>query len=247
MLSVHQGCGLTNAMTGITEAAKSRTPLVVLAADVAGSAVGSNFRIDQDALVRSVGAVPERVHSPGSAVDDVARAYRTASHGRRTVVLNLPLDVQAAEVEPTVRLEPLPPAPRTAPEPDVAEPWPKLLRAAERPVFLAGRGALAYGREIAALADRVGALLATSAVAAGHVRGDPYDLGISRRVRHPAGRRAGRRRGPGGGLGLQPDQLDHPARPPPRPGARCWCRSTTIPPPSAPVDRWISACWQTSV
>ena len=87
MLSVHQGCGLTNAMTGIAEAAKSRTPLLVLAADVAGSAVGSNFRIDQDALVRSVGAVPERVHSPGSAVDDVVRAYRTASHGRRTVVL----------------------------------------------------------------------------------------------------------------------------------------------------------------
>src|SRR6266511_1157193 len=31
-ISVHQGCGLTNAMTGITEAAKSRTPMVVLAA-----------------------------------------------------------------------------------------------------------------------------------------------------------------------------------------------------------------------
>ena len=35
LLTVHQGPGLTNAMTGITEAAKSRTPLLVLAADVA--------------------------------------------------------------------------------------------------------------------------------------------------------------------------------------------------------------------
>src|SRR5215471_19894380 len=34
ILSVHQGPGLTNAITGITEAAKSRTPLLVLAADV---------------------------------------------------------------------------------------------------------------------------------------------------------------------------------------------------------------------
>jgi thiamine pyrophosphate-dependent acetolactate synthase large subunit-like protein len=34
-LSVHQGCGLTNAMTGIAEAAKSRTPLLILAAEVA--------------------------------------------------------------------------------------------------------------------------------------------------------------------------------------------------------------------
>src|SRR3954453_5646810 len=39
VLSVHQGPGLTNALTGITEAAKSRTPLLVLAAETAGSAV----------------------------------------------------------------------------------------------------------------------------------------------------------------------------------------------------------------
>ena len=38
-LSVHQGCGLTNAMTGITEAAKSRTPLLVLAAEATQAAV----------------------------------------------------------------------------------------------------------------------------------------------------------------------------------------------------------------
>ena len=34
-VTVHQGCGLTNALTGIVEAAKSRTPLLVLAADTA--------------------------------------------------------------------------------------------------------------------------------------------------------------------------------------------------------------------
>src|SRR5262245_58266642 len=39
VVSTHQGCGLTNALTGIAEAAKSRTPLLVLAADTAGSAV----------------------------------------------------------------------------------------------------------------------------------------------------------------------------------------------------------------
>ncbi len=178
VLSVHQGCGLTNAMTGIAEAAKSRTPLLVLAADVPGAAVGSNFRIDQDALVRSVGAVPERVHSPSSATADVVRAYRTAAHGRRTVVLNLPLDVQGAEVDAMSRLEPLPPAPRTAPEPGAADALAERLDEAERPVFLAGRGAMPYGREIAHLADSVGALLTTSAVAAGTFAGEAYDLGI---------------------------------------------------------------------
>src|ERR1700734_2802059 len=97
--SVPQGPGLTNAMTGITEAAKSRTPLVVLAADVAASAVRSNFRIDVAALASAVGAVPERLYSPASAAADTARAYHTAAAQRRTVILALPLDVQGGECE----------------------------------------------------------------------------------------------------------------------------------------------------
>src|SRR5690242_3291455 len=69
-VSTHQGCGLTNALTGIGEAAKSRTPMLVLTGEVASSAVRSNFRIDQDAVARSVGAVPERVYSAETAVAD---------------------------------------------------------------------------------------------------------------------------------------------------------------------------------
>lgn len=178
VLTLHQGCGLTNAITGITEAAKSRTSLLVLAADVAGSAVSSNFRIDQDALVRSVGAVPERVHSAVSALADIQRAYRTASQQRRTVVINLPLDIQAAEVPGPYRLDPAPPSRPAAPAPAAAAELADLLGCAERPVFLAGRGAVAYGPELAALAARTGALLATSAVAAGTFVGESYDLGI---------------------------------------------------------------------
>ena len=68
-------------MTGLTEAAKSRTPLVVLAADTAAAALRSNFRIDQDELVRAVGAVPERLHGPATAVAD-ASARLPASTGR---------------------------------------------------------------------------------------------------------------------------------------------------------------------
>ena len=95
VLSLHQGPGLTNALTGITEAAKSRTPMVVLAADVAASAVRSNFRIDVAAIAAAIGAVPARLHSAGFAVDDTVRAYRIAAGERRTVLLALPLDVQA--------------------------------------------------------------------------------------------------------------------------------------------------------
>ncbi|TFV48206.1 thiamine pyrophosphate-dependent enzyme, partial [Blastococcus sp. TF02A_35] len=53
------------------------------------------------------------------------------------------------------------------------------LRAARRPVFVAGRGARAARAELVALADRCGALLATSAVAKGLFRGSPWDLDVS--------------------------------------------------------------------
>ena len=179
VLSVHQGCGLTNAMTGIAEAAKSRTPLLVLAADTAGSAVLSNFRIDQDGLARSCGAVAERVHSPATALADIDRAYRTAVHGRRTVVVNLPLDVQSA-----VLGDRAPAAVVAAPRPvrpaaDSVVELAALIRGAARPVFVAGRGAREAGSEIADLAEQAGALVATSAVANGLFEDEDFRLGIS--------------------------------------------------------------------
>jgi acetolactate synthase I/II/III large subunit len=178
ILSVHQGPGLTNALTGITEAAKSRTPLLVLAADVASAAVRSNFRIDVAALAASVGAVADRLHSPATAVADAARAYRTAERERRTVVLAMPLDVQGAQCGPPA-VPPVPPLDRPAPAPEAAARLAAALAAAERPVFVAGRGARPARAALEELADACGALLATSAVAKGLFHGSPWDLGVS--------------------------------------------------------------------
>ena len=178
ILSVHQGPGLTNALTGITEAAKSRTPLLVLAADVAGAAVRSNFRIDVAALAASVGAVADRLHSPTTAAADAARAYRTAQRERRTVVLAMPLDVQAAHCEPP-KVPPVPPLAPPAPAPEAAARLAQALTEAERPVFVAGRGARAARAALEELADTCGALLATSAVAKALFHGSPWDLGVS--------------------------------------------------------------------
>jgi acetolactate synthase I/II/III large subunit len=180
LVSVHQGPGLTNALTGITEAAKSRTPLLVLAADVAGAAVRSNSRIDVAGLAASVGAVAERLHSPGSAAADAARAYRSAGRERRTVVLAMPLDVQAASCAPP-ELRQVPPLAPTAPSAEAAGALAEALLAAARPVFVAGRGArVAGGRaDLERLADAGGALLATSAAAKGLFRGSPWDLDVS--------------------------------------------------------------------
>lgn len=179
IVTTHQGCGLTNAVTGIGEAAKSRTPMLVLTADTQGAAVRSNFKIDQDALARSVGAIAERIHSPESAVADTVRAYRTAVNERRTVVLSLPLDVQSASAPDTVDSLVLQQPTRLRPDPEAVQELVQLIRKAERPVFVAGRGGRGARDEILALAEHAGALVATSAVANGLFNGDSFNLGIS--------------------------------------------------------------------
>jgi acetolactate synthase I/II/III large subunit len=180
LVSLHQGPGLTNAMTGITEAAKSRTPLVVLAADVASAAVRSNFRIDVPALAKAVGATAFRPRSAGFAVDETVRAYRVAVTERRTVVLALPLDVQAGACTMPL-IEPLAPRPAAAASAAAAGSLADALARAKRPVFIAGRGARVAGAraDLERLADRCGALLATSAAAKGLFRGSPWDLDVS--------------------------------------------------------------------
>lgn len=180
-LTVHQGCGFTNALTGLTEAAKSRTPLVVVAAEA--QEPRSNFFVDQEAIARSVGAVPHRVTSAAEAVAQTVAAVAEAVHGRRTVVLNLPLPVQAEEVaDDALGGVALPPAPAPpAPSADDLSALAAALSAAERPVFVAGRGGRsAEARDaVRALAERSGALLATSAVAKGLFAGDPWQLDVS--------------------------------------------------------------------
>jgi thiamine pyrophosphate-dependent acetolactate synthase large subunit-like protein len=179
--SVHQGPGVTNTVTGLTEAAKSRTPLLLLAADTAAGSLRSNFRIDQARLAQAVGAAHETLAAPESAVADIARAHRRALIERRPVLVSMPIDVQAAPA-PDAAMQPPEPLPRaSAPPPEAVAAAARLLASSERPLIVAGRGAvLAKARApLEELADACGALLATSAVANGLFAGNPWYLGIS--------------------------------------------------------------------
>ena len=189
LCSVHSGPGLTNALTGIGEAAKSRTPLLVLAGDVPVGAVKSNFYIEQAEMVRSVGAVSERIHTPATAREDTLRAVVRALRDRRTVVLSLPTDVQDAPFPGKVSPLALPPAPGPLnPDPAGVRAIADAIAKAERPLVLAGRGAVISGAEasLAALAERAGALLATSVCGHGLFASDPWSVGISGGFSSPA-------------------------------------------------------------
>jgi thiamine pyrophosphate-dependent acetolactate synthase large subunit-like protein len=180
--SVHQGPGLTNTMTGLTEAAKSRTPVLVLAGETPAAALTSNFRIDQHGLVESVGAIADRVHGPGTAADDAQRAYQRAQLERRPVVLMLPIDIQPQSPEQQQPSHaPVPPTLAPEPPPESIAAVADLLSEARRPAIIAGRGAVLAGAgdELERLGALIGAVLATSAPANGLFAGRPYSLGIS--------------------------------------------------------------------
>lgn len=173
LLSVHQGPGVTNALTGLTEAAKSRTPVVVLTPEA--TAPRSNFFIDLPALAASVGADFHRVRATHAA-EDAGAAYRAAARGA-TVVLGLPLEVQLTVTEPWSGPVPaVAPTPATVPQ---VEPLLAALQAARRPVFIAGRGARAAREPLTRLADACGALLAVSAAAKGLFAGHPWYIDVA--------------------------------------------------------------------
>ena len=155
---------------------------VVLAGDVPTGAVRNNFYIEQAEMVRAVGAVSERLHTVNSAREDTLRAVTRALRDRQTVVLSMPLDVQHAPYVSNLPPLDLPPAPgRLYPDPQAVERLADALVRAERPLILGGRGAVISGAEPAliALADRLGALFATSVCGHGLFSGNPWSVGIS--------------------------------------------------------------------
>jgi acetolactate synthase-1/2/3 large subunit len=178
VLSVHQGPGVTNALTGIAEAAKSRTPMLVLAPEAVSPR--SNFHIDLPGLATAVGAAFHRVRAE-HATGDAEHAWELTAGG--TVLLGLPLDLQAAAAGSLPGPESAPPRP-VGPAPADIERLVDALRAASRPLFLVGRGGRTARNgggdpaALAALAERCGALLATSAAAKGLFAANPWYLDV---------------------------------------------------------------------
>jgi thiamine pyrophosphate-dependent acetolactate synthase large subunit-like protein len=185
--TVTYGPGLTNTATGLADAVKNRSAVLVLCGDPPGGRQRA-IDIDQEAFAGALGAAAVRVTSPADAVAAVADAVRIAVTEHRPVVLFVPVDVQAmpAVPRPTATTGP-PPAPVAAPRTDVGK-LVELLGTARRPVLLAGLGAWRAGARapIAELGDRCGGLLATTLLAKGIFGTDPWSLGVVGSLSSPA-------------------------------------------------------------
>jgi thiamine pyrophosphate-dependent acetolactate synthase large subunit-like protein len=179
--TVTHGPGLTNTVTALVEAARARTPLVLLAGAVGLGDRVNRQQMDQRRLAEATGASVVDVATPTHAVADVLSAMTQAVTTSGPVVVNLFTDVLQTEVgdlavkpwQPPIRQ-------RVSPDPDAVATVAQALGSVQRPVILAGRGAvLSDARaEIERLAEKIGAVVCTSLFAKGFFAGNPYDVGV---------------------------------------------------------------------
>src|SRR5262249_6170873 len=116
----------------------------------------------------------------------VRQAFYQARTESRPVVFNAPMDVQAQEYDgegedyaPSTTL--LPGSQRVQPDPDQLRLAAGLIAESRKPVIVAGLGAAraGAGEAVVKLADRIGALLATSLPMKGWLGESDYHVGIS--------------------------------------------------------------------
>jgi acetolactate synthase I/II/III large subunit len=178
------GPGLTQLGTVLMIAARARSQLVVIAGQIHPGSKNSTQSMDQKRFTEACSARFHTVTSLDNMAEEIAEAFYAARVHRVPVVLNLDMALQDEEFDWEFEYRPstmfLPPRVET-PSPDLLAPVIEKLAAAQRPVIIAGKGAMAANAkdEIVKLADRVGALLATSLQGKGYFAGQPWDVGIA--------------------------------------------------------------------
>ncbi|MEK7681945.1 MAG: thiamine pyrophosphate-binding protein, partial [Chloroflexota bacterium] len=163
--SIGAGPALTQIGTALTTVKRHGSPVLVIFVDTPKGDRHNLKIFDARPFVEAMGAHFVAAASPRSVKADVQRAFRLLRSGAGPVVLSLPLDVLNQNLEAEWKYEATEvPDQRIQPAAEAVEYAAILLKGAKRPVILAGKGAVASGarEQIEALADRTGALLATT-------------------------------------------------------------------------------------
>ncbi len=183
--NVTHGPGITRMTTSLVAAVKARVPLVVYTSRTHFHNEWINQSLNQDRLVTATGAGYIEVMTPAFAEDAVRKAFYEAKVQKRPVVLAYPMNVQDANIDsdgddyvPSSAL--FKGQQRIKPAAEQLAQAVKIIAAAKKPVVVVGDGAVQSGAVEAAakLAERIGALTATSLVAKGVLSGD-FHAGIS--------------------------------------------------------------------
>ena len=191
VLLTHLGPGLTNATTGVANAALDSIPMVVISGDVPSHFYGRHphqeFNLHQDAdQFQIYRPFCKRVYRVDRAADlprIMERAFHLAQSGRPgPVLVSIPMDVFSADL-PVDAFAQMPAA-MSPPsiDPGAVATIVELLAQAERPVIYAGGGVLSARAtsELAALAEALDVPVAHSLMGKGCLREDhPLLLGMT--------------------------------------------------------------------
>ncbi len=200
---IGRGPALANGLHGATFASRTGNPLLIIYGEAplntGSNGGGPDYKgVDQAGILKAAGIRSFTPTSADAARQTLADAAAAAMKGA-TVAMFLPVDVQLTDVEipaddaplPVIAAEPLPPRTAQAPRDEAIAAAAGLLASAKKPLILAGYGAFKSGAADALkqLAEKTGALLATSARGKDLFRGHPLNLGIIGSFSHSLARR----------------------------------------------------------
>ena len=195
---IGRGPATANGLHAATYASRAGSNVLIISGDAAVSAgaangIGPDYKaLNAAAVLGAAGIRTFVATSPETARGTLADAVSAALQGGAAALL-LPVNVQLADTE-AAKAAPVAPKPRpaaAAPRPQAIEAAASLLRQSRKPLIVAGLGAHRAGAkaELEQLADRIGALLVTSARGKDMFRGHPCNLGIVGSFSHSAARR----------------------------------------------------------
>ncbi|MGY1602146.1 thiamine pyrophosphate-requiring protein [Geodermatophilus sp. SYSU D00815] len=183
-----QGPGAVHLLTGLYDAKLDGVPVVAVMGQQQRTVLGSEYQqeIDLLALVKDVAAQFAQVAATPEQVPLVLdRAFRTALATRSPTVVVLPHDVQQMPApEPgqqhgVVVTAPARPRGRVVPHDDDLRAAADVLNAGRRVALLVGQGARSARAEVVAVAERLGAGIATSLLGKPYVDESlPYAAGV---------------------------------------------------------------------
>jgi acetolactate synthase-1/2/3 large subunit len=159
------GPGLTNGVTGLAAADRDAVPLVILVGDTDRRGAETSLQyLEHLEMTGPVSVYGTRVESPETLPERIRSAFAKARLRSGPAVVEVPGDIQSGPA-PEIAYEPRQPTPgRRYPDPDRVAAAADALDGSDRPVILAGGGAVAAdaGPALETLAERLGAPIATT-------------------------------------------------------------------------------------
>ncbi len=184
LCAVTTGPAFAHTLVPLTSAGRTRSQVVVLTGLRHADDLNDRQRMDHQGITRLAGVHYRPLHDGDNAVERVREVVDLARADGKPVVLDVAEEVQLQTYAWDVDERPTPAwrtPQRIHPDPEMVQVAAELLRNAERPVIVAGIGAVQSGArdEILALAAETGALVSTTLDSKGWFDGETYNAGIA--------------------------------------------------------------------